>query len=139
MSYLDTRDLADELNALDQRADDVADFVANLDTTDPDEIAAAVAAAIPELDPLDEDESTRLAELRQLRDEIGTEWNYGATLIPVASFEDYARDYADDLYGSEVREARWPFTHIDWAAAADDLRQVYAETTFDGTDYLFRF
>ncbi len=133
-NYIDTRDLATELDELETRQDAVADFVIELDAdTDMD----AAIAANDELEPLDEDEATRLAELRDLRDEVGPEWRYGVLLIPVDDFVEYAQEYADSI-GAIDTSASWPLSHIDWDAAADDLASDFSETEWEGTAYYFR-
>lgn len=107
MTYLDTRDLAAELEQLES------------------------------LDELDPAEAERKAELIELHDVVGDEWQYGVTLIPEDEFEDYARELAEDT-GDYDPSAAWPLKHIDWSAAADELVVDYTNVTFRGTDYLFR-
>jgi len=36
------------------------------------------------------------------------------------------------------RDQRWPLNHIDWEAAAEELRQDYTTFTCDGMTYLAR-
>lgn len=67
MTYIDTRDLAAELEQLES------------------------------LDELDPTETERKAQLIELHDAVGDEWPYGALLIPEADFEDYARELAEDI------------------------------------------
>ena len=33
--------------------------------------------------------------------------------------------------------AKWPYTCVDWERAADELRQDYSSTEFDGKTYLY--
>jgi antirestriction protein len=134
--YIDTRDLAGELDDLEARQDAVAAFVEELETTDEQEIAAAVEVA-EDLDPLTEEEQTRLSELRDLADEIGDEWRYGATMIPEDDFAGYAQELAEDC-GMVPHGVGWPVNHIDWEAAADELRIDYTEVEWEGTTYLVR-
>ena len=104
--YLDTRNLQDEID----------EFEADED--------------------LNEDDAARLEALRDLRDEVGDEWRYGVTLVSEGSFEDYARDVAENI-GAIPSEYSWPASHIDWAAAADSLRMDYTSVDFQGVTYLF--
>ena len=113
MSYLDTRDLLDELVNL--TGDDDAEVIAELS----------------------DDERARVKALRDLLDEIGEEASYGVTLIPVEDFEDYARELAEDI-GAIDRNASWPLGCIDWAQAAAELTSDYSLVVFDGTDYYYR-
>jgi len=89
---------------------------------------------------LDEDDAAELAALLALQEEAESapDWTYGTTLIRDDYFEDHAREMASDLYGKEVDEAYWPFTHIDWTAAADALKMDYTSVDFDGVTYWVR-
>lgn len=115
MSYLDARDLYTELVDLRDRNED-------------------------EDDTLDEDESKRLAALEELAEEIGEDtMRYGETMIPVDEFADYAQELAEETGSLRNSEGNsWPYNHIDWDAAADELSQDYTEVSFDGTDYYVR-
>jgi hypothetical protein len=66
-----------------------------------------------------------------------SDWQYGAQFIREDEFEDYAREFAEDI-GAIDRNAGWPACHIDWPAAAASLKQDYSEFEFDGTTYLAR-
>lgn len=114
MNMIDTRDLDKELDELEAREDDEQ-----------------------EDDGLTFEENNRLRELRDLRDEVGSEWSYGETLIPESEFQDYARAIAEDL-GALDANPSWPYTCIDWEQAANELSQDYTSVHFDGTDYYFR-
>jgi len=63
--------------------------------------------------------------------------NYESTLIPDESFEDYARELAEDI-GAIDANASWPLMYIDWPAAADALRIDYSSVSYAGHDYLIR-
>lgn len=87
----------------------------------------------------DDDESQLLAGLLKLRDQVdGSEWDSGATLVRDSYFKEYAQQYADDIHGSAVRDATWPFDHIDWEDAADELRMDYTSVDFAGETYWYR-
>lgn len=129
-SYIDTRVLATELDELQERQDAIdtaaEDLAAGLDEDD-----------LEELDPLTEEETERLQALRDLADEVGSEFYYGETMIPVDSFEDYAQELAEDI-GAIDRDASWPLCHIDWTAAAASLAIDYTEVELEGTAYYVR-
>jgi hypothetical protein len=118
MAYIDTRDLDKELNELESLDDSL----------DPDGIDGGW---------LDVEDQERLVALRELRHEIGDEWEYGATLIPEDEFQDYAHELAEEL-GAIDDNAAWPYSCIDWEQAANELSQDYTSVTFDGTDYYVR-
>ncbi len=63
---------------------------------------------------------------------------FPVTLIRESYFEDYARELANDIYGKEIDDAKWPFSCIDWEQAANELRQDYTSIDFDGETYLTR-
>ena len=87
-------------------------------------------------DTEDEDEKFELAALEALQSEAegySEDWKYGSTLIRDTYFEDYAQELADDV-GAIDRDAKWPCNHIDWSAAADELKVDYTEVDFGGGD-----
>ena len=92
-------------------------------------------------DAIDDDERAELAELRTLKAETegyaGDFWFDGVTFIRDSYFEDYARELADDIGAIDV-DPKWPANHIDWEAAADELRQDYTECEIRGDSYLYR-
>lgn len=63
--------------------------------------------------------------------------NYEPTLIHEFYFEDYARQLAEDI-GAIDRDATWPAYHIDWKAAAEDLKQDYVEYEIGAHTYYGR-
>lgn len=92
-------------------------------------------------DIIDPDEVIELSALTDVEEEaaaISQDWPYGATLIRADYFVEYARQYAEDVSGSELQAAVWPFTHIDWAAAAEEMLQGYDSVYFDGVKYYIR-
>lgn len=88
-------------------------------------------------DIIDPDEVIELSALTDVEEEgaaSSQDWPYGATLIRADYFEEYARDYAEDC-GMVSDDVQWPYTCIDWAAAAEDLLQDYDALYFDGVKY----
>lgn len=88
----------------------------------------------------DEDKQ-ELVNLKALEAEAegysGGDWRHGATLIRDSYFEDYAKELANDI-GAVDSKANWPLQHIDWEAAAEELKQDYTEVDFDGVSYYIR-
>jgi len=87
-----------------------------------------------------EDDAEELRILAALAEEAEgyiPDWNYGEQLIRESYFTDYARELADDI-GAIDRNADWPLSHIDWDAAAEQLKMDYVEVDFDGVTYLAR-
>lgn len=123
MGYLDTRDLEEIAAEIEGRIADLEDD----DLTDEERA---------DLEPVTDEERAHLEELRNLEDEI-VDWSYGATLIPVDDFEDYARELAEDI-GAVPSDAGWPAYCIDWEQAARDLATDYTIVTYRGEDYYVR-
>jgi len=144
--YLDTRELykrqcelAEELDSLKYDVECAQEALE--DNEDPDEqedLVDKLDNAVSDLDIWQAEYQEELDELNALEDEVGREWMHGETLIDEDEFTDYAEDLAADLHGDAVTDAAWPFSHIDWEAAADELKQDYSEVEYQGTTYLFR-
>jgi len=62
------------------------------------------------------------------------DWQYGETLINDDYFETYAEELASDI-GAIDRNAKWPLNHIDWTAAAEELKADYMSVDFDGETF----
>lgn len=91
-------------------------------------------------DQRDEVEAEELAALEDLAKEAegyAEDWQYGAALIRDSYFEEYAREFADDI-GAVNRNAKWPNTCIDWKQAAEELQMDYTRVDFDGVTYWTR-
>jgi hypothetical protein len=91
---------------------------------------------------LDREASAQRESLKTLLDEVesvsGEHPKHGVGLIRDSYFETYARELADDLYGTEIRNASWPFDYIDWTAAAEALQMDYSQVDYDGVTYWVR-
>lgn len=89
---------------------------------------------------LDDDEREELEMLEALNkegEENISDWMHGETLVRDSYFREYAEQLASDI-GAVNEEARWPNNHIDWSAAADELKQDYTELDFGGITYYAR-
>jgi hypothetical protein len=80
------------------------------------------------------DEFVSLLAFREEAEQYTSEWKYGATIINDDFFEDYAKQLAEDIGAIDWSQS-WPLTCIDWAEAANQLKQDYAEFDFDGNTY----
>lgn len=163
MKYLDTRDLykrqqelTDLKSNLEAAQEEMSGAEKTLAAFDPDrpdvapddedwyeqkkELETAVDDAKERLEAAEldfgDDEQTELSELDDLESEI-SEWRHGETMIPEDSFEDYARELAEET-GAISRDAGWPLHCIDWEQAAEELAMDYSSVTYQGTDYLVR-
>lgn len=85
-------------------------------------------------------ERAELESLRKLASQgadYAEDWEYGEVLIRGTYFKEYAQQLADDI-GAVSADARWPNNHIDWGAAAEELKTDYTSIKFDGVDYWIR-
>lgn len=98
-------------------------------------------ADLEEWSDLNDDETAELAALRELESEASgyiVDWQYGETFIPESAFEDYARELASDVSDYNARDEQWPYTYIDWPAAAEALKQDYTAIEWRGVTYYAR-
>jgi hypothetical protein len=87
-----------------------------------------------------DDDAAELAALESLRDQAkgyASDWKHGATLIDDEYFTEYAEQLAGDI-GAVDADARWPNNHIDWEAAAAELKGDYTAVDFDGRTFWVR-
>lgn len=77
-----------------------------------------------------------IEEIDKLEDEIGSEFEYGVTLIEEDEFEDYCQELLEDAGYISKDFPSWII--IDWDATCDNMREDYSELTFGGTSYLYR-
>lgn len=65
------------------------------------------------------------------------EWEgdwYPSVLIQNTYFGTYARQLAADLFTQSIAHSTWPFNHIDWERAANDLEQDYSSVNIPVPD-----
>lgn len=100
-----------------------------------DELTEARDTAIANEEEFDkEDELKALIALADEASGYAADWTHGETLIADDYFETYAEELAGDT-GCIDPKAKWPLTHIDWEAAANELKQDYTSVDFDGVTY----
>lgn len=92
------------------------------------------------LEEMDEDDVEEYEALKAFAEEADTaeDWEYGTTFIHDNYFTKYAEEMAKDLYGADLVDAVWPHRHIDWDAAAEELKQDYTSYDFNGETYWAR-
>jgi|688.fasta_scaffold89725_7 hypothetical protein len=83
------------------------------------------------------DEFVTLLEIKEEVEQYTSEWDDGAFMIADDYLELYAQELAEDT-GAIDRKAKWPLTHIDWDAAAEELKCDYSEVTIAGKSYWIR-
>lgn len=83
-----------------------------------------------------QDELDQISCIDEIEDEIGSEFDYGVTLIPEDDFTDYVEDLLIDCGYISRDFPSW--IEIDWEATADNVRQDYSELEYEGKTYLYR-
>ena len=130
---IDSRDVIARIEELQAEREALAEAVTEAEA---DDLLAANAA----LTEWDEDNADELAALVALADEASgyaADWHHGEALISDDYFEEYAQQLAEDC-GMVKADAGWPNHHIDWEAAADELKQDYTAVDFNGSTYWIR-
>ncbi len=65
-------------------------------------------------------------------------WLYGETLINEDYFTEYAEELARDCGMVQGDTDKWPYNHVDWDAAAGELKQDYTEIDYCGQPFYIR-
>lgn len=122
---LDSRDIIERFEELDEEHDRLVELK---DMTD-DERTLEEDNELEQLEAYFEmDEYTKLkAFVEEARDDC-PDFEYGEQFINDLYFVEYAQQLAEDT-GAINRDAQWPNYHIDWEAAADELKMDY--TSYD--------
>ena len=114
------------------------------DVTDSRDIIARIERVESDLEQarVDGDDTTDLeVELKALEafaeeaSGYAPDWHYGERIIHEDYFTQYAQELSDELSLGDGAMAQWPFTHIDWEAAAGQLKMDYSDVEFDGVTY----
>ncbi len=135
---LDTRDLIEERDTLKQNILDsfLEEFPQYEEMTESFE---GIRFEEEEIESWKDNWYTELEVIEAIDDlesEIGSEFSDGVTLIEESDFEDYCKEFVDDCYG--LRDVPQLIrNNIDWSGVADDMKQDYSETTYQGNAYLY--
>jgi hypothetical protein len=131
-------------DAIDEAKEELGDIQDPLNVEGTAEALSTAQTAVEEaqqaLDDWDGDtDGEELKVLKALAEECEGygDWADGETLIRDSYFEGYAQELAEDCC-EMPRELHWPFTCIDWEAAADELKMDYTCVEYDGVDYWMR-
>ncbi len=151
---IDSRDVIARIEELEGEWADLVDTFTEADEARQEavsagnvELAADMTAKAGEAqDALDNwdgsDEATELKALKSLAEQAegyADDWRHGAALVRESYFKEYAQQFADDIGAVDRdRTMNWPYTCIDWDAAADELRMDYTSVEFDGVTYWVR-
>lgn len=130
-SFSDSDDIIDSRDVI-RRIEELKSALAAVGIEDYDSATLDLSALPQEIHGAVEDAVTELNALLELEGEAESycsDWNHGATLIRDSYFEQYAEELATDC-GMISRNARWPNNHIDWKAAANELKGDYTAISF---------
>lgn len=138
MSYIDTRELVETRDELKQQVLDsfLEDFPHYEEMTESFEDIRFEEEEIESWKQDWQDELNQITCIDDLEYEIGSEFNYGVTLIPEDDFTDYVIDLLEDCGYISKDFPSW--IEIDWQKTADNVRQDYSEIEYEGRYYLFR-
>jgi hypothetical protein len=140
MPYLDTRTLSEESEDLKQQILDsfLENFPHYEDITDTFEDIRFEEEEIQSWKEDWLDEIVTITDIEKLEDEVGSEFDYGVTLIDEDDFEEYCEELVSDIGDLPRDLPSYISNNIDWSGVADDLRVDYSAVNFRGTTYLFR-
>lgn len=143
--YINVEDVCKRVEELQSLQEDATDAEDEYNRASFEDKADALDVLQRAQDAFSEPEQAELESLlellRDLRDYGGDhKWNgdwYPGMLIDEEIFEQYAEQMAEDI-GAIDRDAKWPYTCIDWEKAANELRVDYSEINVNGRPYLYR-
>lgn len=121
------------LNLIDEMNNLVSDLERTREKLGSYRAISEVAGKLNEIDEMLSDPNIK--EYQAAYDDISTYKD--EYLISEHYFEHHAAELAEDL-GLVDRNAIWPYNHIDWSAAAEDLKQDYVTISIGSEDYYVR-
>lgn len=131
-------ELENDKGALEEAVDEAQEALAECDEDDDKEaLEDAVMKAQDELEEWDDKDEYDTLKALCAEGEGYSDWSYGATLINESYFTEYAEELASDVCDMKSANS-WPFNHIDWEAAAEDLKQDYSTIDYDGETFYTR-
>ena len=133
---IDSRDVIARIDELEELETAVTDAREAMREADADALEDAQTQLDNDMMNFDKDDQAELAALRALAEKASwsPDWPHGEILINDDYFVDYTQKLAEDI-GDIPRDAPWPIRHIDWEAAAGELKNDYMRVDFDGVDY----
>lgn len=81
-------------------------------------------------------EIDEICEIEKIEDELGSEFEYGVTLIHEDYFEEYTEELLIDCGYISKDFPSW--IEIDWEATANNIKQDYTEVEYQGETYYGR-
>ena len=135
---IDTRNLAERREALKQEILDsfLENFPHYEEMTESFEDIRFEEEEIESWKEYFEDELKEIEEINSIEVELGSEFEYGVTLVDVDDWAEYVEELLEDIGYIPKDFPSW--IEIDWKATANNVRQDYTEVTYQGNSYLGR-
>jgi hypothetical protein len=136
MDVIDSKDIIERIEELQAEKEALQEAVEEAGEGIEEEDKITAETALEDWEKENGEELKALENLNEEGEGYG-DWAHGETLIADSYFTQYAQELAYDI-GAVDRNANWPLQHIDWEAAAEELKSDYACISFDGVDYWMR-
>ena len=138
MNILDTRDLAERREALKQEILDsfLENFPHYEEMTESFEDIRFEEEEIESWKEDFEEELKEIEEINSIETKLGSEFEYGVTLVDVDDWEEYVEEFLEDIGYIPKDFPSW--IEIDWEATANNVKVDYMEVTYQGDSYLVR-
>lgn len=135
---IDTRDLIEKRDELKQQILDsfLETFEHYEDRTDDFEDILFEEEEVQSWKEDWEDELKEIEEIDNIENELGSEFDYGVTLVNEDYWEDYVKDLLIDCGYISKDFPSW--IEIDWDATANNVKQDYTEVEYQGETYYGR-
>ena len=136
--YIDTRDLIETRDELKQEILDsfLEDFPHYEEMTESFEDIRFEEEEVQGWRDVWQEEIDQISRIGEIEDEIGSEFDFGVTLIPEDDFTNYIEDFLEDIGYIPKDFPSW--IEIDWEATAENVKQDYSELEYEGETYLYR-
>ena len=135
MNILDTRDLAERREALKQEILDsfLENFPHYEEMTESFEDILFEEGEIQSWKEDFEDELKEIEEIDDVENELGSEFEYGVTLVDVDDFEDYCEELMEEFGYINKDTPQLIKNNIDYKGIAEDMKYDYTEVTYRST------
>ena len=138
MNTLDTRNLAERREALKQEILDsfLENFPHYEEMTESFEDIRFEEEEIESWKEYFEDELKEIEEIDDVENELGSEFEYGVSLVDVDDWEEYVKELLEDIGYIPKDFPSW--IEIDWESTSNNVKVDYTEVTYQGNSYLGR-
>ena len=138
IKMVDTRDLAERREALKQEILDsfLENFPHYEEMTESFEDIRFEEEEIESWKEYFEEELKEIEEINSLEVELGSEFEYGVTLVDVDDWEEYVKELLEDVGYIPKDFPSW--IEIDGEATANNVKVDDTEVTYQGNSYLGR-